>query len=156
VLSFSLPLRWHNEGMVDDPIYDSSAYEPPVDLRPADEKMFFDYAYRGMCPLCSSAEGKDVAIPEGHEECRHCGFMISLQDWQRTLEKAYRAMLAKCESKKICHPTQTAAEAHAEGLARHSGYRASVYFHRACSSYHVGDSSNIHKRKLKAKARGAS
>src|SRR5271163_222139 len=137
--------------MADDPIYDSSKYESPVDLRPADEKMFFDYAYRGMCPLCSSAEGKDVPIAEGREECRHCGFVISLQDWQRTLEKAYREMLTKCDSNKICHPTQMAAETHAEQLARRFGYKAKVYFHQPCGSYHIGDCSNIHKRKLKAK-----
>jgi hypothetical protein len=64
-------------------------------------------------------------------------------------------MLTTCKSGKICHSTEAAAEAHAESLAQRFGYRANAYFHRACGSFHVGDSSNNHKRKLKAKAQGA-
>jgi hypothetical protein len=139
-------------------VYDRHEYDPPVDISTDDEKralaqdlaeeaQFFNYEDRGMCPVCSMEQGKDVPIPKG-STCTGCGEftnenadqVIGLQEWHRRLEKTYRGMLTKCESSnKICHPTESAANGHAESLARRFGYKADVYFHRRCGSYHVGE-----------------
>jgi hypothetical protein len=148
-------------------IYDQREYDAPVDISNehekraqaqelAEEAQFFDYEDRGLCPVCSIEQGKDVPIPKGNL-CVECGgfttetvdHVIGLQEWHKKLAKVYRGMLTKCEiSNKICHPTETAATAHAEQLAQRRGYRASVYFHKACNSFHVGECRNNFKRKL--------
>jgi hypothetical protein len=133
--------------MADDPIYDESVYDPPVDLRAESEQIFFSYAERDVCPCCSVSTGNHCKILDDRK-CGACGFVIPLQDWHRSLEKVYREMLAKCDSNKICHETEVAAEIHAEQLQKRFGYKANVYFHQSCGSYHVGDCRNMHKRKL--------
>jgi hypothetical protein len=148
-------------------IYDQREFDVPVDISTDDEKradaqelaeeaQFFDCEDRGMCPVCSLEQGRNVPISKGNA-CVECGgftnenidHVIGLQEWHKKLDKIYRGMLTKCEtSNKICHPTEMAATAHAAHLAQQLGYKAGVYFHRACGCYHVGECRNNFKRKL--------
>jgi len=145
-------------------------YDPAADIRNELEKaedaiaaeaeeelqweLFVEYESRGCCPVCSIQEGKATRLP-GDGLCLQCrefarepANVIGIQEWHRQLEKIFRQTLARCPSNKVCHPTESAAAAHADTLSQ-KGYRADVYFHRECASYHVGDPSNKFRRKLR-------
>jgi rubredoxin len=55
-------------GIISEPMFGEIAC-PQCDLE--EEQRFFDLDDRGMCPVCSTEQGKEVPIPFG-ETC-HCG-----------------------------------------------------------------------------------